>query len=525
METTLNLTYSADECKTKFKNLNTYSDISQLLQIKDQTLIYYLYRINDSGKYVQFEIPKRSGDTRVISSPIKGLKIIQQKLNYVLQNVYDTKNSAYGFIKDKSIVNNATQHLRSSKNILCLDIEDFFGSINFGRVRGLFMAHPYNLPSNVSTVLAQICCYQNKLPQGSPTSPTVSNMICAKMDDELKHFASINKCIYTRYADDITFSTRQFKFPSSMVNYDNPITVCGIQLHDIIKNNGFKINIKKFRIKKKNDRQEITGVVVNRFLNVKREFIKEIRSMIHAWQKYGLENAQKVYLEKFNKHINASFKNTYKFENVLKGKIEFLGMVRGNQNYLYVKYLKELRDLNPELVKKPLDDLDRLYDNFKALKVIKNYQKRGIELEKLFNSLIPLFNLKVTEAFIRNEGSEQIDGAFKFDSWHYLVECKWKNKVSSTTDIDHLDSKVNRSGKQTMGFFVSIKGWSQSVLEVLKLNPHKQTILMNGDDLEAILKRDVDFIPFMEAKIECLNQKTRPHLGWKEYLKLSSQNK
>lgn len=453
------------------------------------------------------------------------MKIIQQKLNYVLQNVYRPKNSTFGFLKNKSIVNNATLHLRSSKNILCLDIEDFFGSINFGRVRGLFMAHPYNLPPNVSTVLAQICCYQNKLPQGSPTSPVISNMICAKMDDELKRFASINKCIYTRYADDITFSTNLAKLPQSMVVFDTQPTTCGLQLNEILNDNGFEINMNKFRIKRKADRQEITGIVINNFLNVKREFIREIRSMLHAWKKYGLENAQKVYLEKYNKHINVSFKNTYKLENVLKGKIEYLGMVRGKQNGLYIKYLKELKKLNPDLVKKPLDDLECLSNDFDNLKKQSNKSKRGILLEKLFNSLVPLFGLKVTKSFRRNHNSEQIDGASKFDGWHYLVECKWKEKLSSPAELDHLYAETERSGKQTMGLFVSINGWSKSVDTILNINPHKQIILIDGNDLGAILKLKVNFVPFLEAKIEHLNLKTRPHLSWREYLKLSSQNK
>lgn len=519
MENVINLSYSKDECVSKFANLKKLKDVAGLLKIDHNTLIYYLYRINTSNKYEQFKIPKKTGGVRTISSPVDGLKIIQQKLNYILQYVHKTKKTTFGFTKDRSIVDNANQHLRTSKNVLNLDIEDFFGSINFGRVRGLFMAHPYSLSPEVSTVLAQICCYQNKLPQGSPTSPVISNMICGKMDDELKRLASMARCVYTRYADDITFSTNQYKFPSSLVNYDEKITTCGVNLQEIIRQNGFSINMKKFRIKRKSDRQEITGVVINCFLNVKREFNREIRAMIHAWEKFGLENAQKVYLEKYNKHVALSFKDSYKFENVLKGKIEFLGMVRGRQNYLYINYLKALKKLNPELVNKPLDELDMLYEEYKNLYLLKNAQARGIVLEKMLNSMLLLFELTAVKSFKRSNNSEQIDGAFKFEGWNYLVECKWEKKISSPKDIDHLYGAIERSGMQTMGLFITINGWGKSVIDILNRNPHKQIILMDGEDLEAILSRKVDFVPFFQAKIQYLNQKSRPDLGWEEYLK------
>src|SRR5690606_8958560 len=131
-----------------------------------------------------------------LSIPTESLKIIQQKLNQVLQLVYKPKLSTHGFVNNRSIVTNADAHIKKKKHryILNVDIKDFFPSINFGRVRGMFMAPPYNQPEHVATVLAQICCSNNELPQGAPTSPIVSNMICAQMDSQLQQLAKPHRC-------------------------------------------------------------------------------------------------------------------------------------------------------------------------------------------------------------------------------------------------------------------------------------------------------------------------------------------
>lgn len=206
---------SCDELKQEFLDLETPRQLAELLEVPYSLLVYHIYKVPDDKKYVEFLIPKKSGGYRKISSPSTALKIIQRKLSQVLYSVYTPKAPVHGFTPSRSIVTNAEQHVRK-RFVFNIDISDFFGSIHFGRVRGVFMKEPYNRPSEVATVLAQICCFSNKLPQGAPTSPVVSNMVCARLDSQLRLLAKERHCSYTRYADDITFSTRLTRFPSNI---------------------------------------------------------------------------------------------------------------------------------------------------------------------------------------------------------------------------------------------------------------------------------------------------------------------
>lgn len=133
-----------------------------------------------TSKYRTFLIGKRSGGFRNINSPNESLKILQRKLNHILQLVYKPKPSVHGFTLERNIVTNSKPHTKKYF-VFNIDLKEFFPTVNFGRVRGMFMAKPYLLPPKASTVLAQICCHDNQLPQGAPTSPIISNMICARL--------------------------------------------------------------------------------------------------------------------------------------------------------------------------------------------------------------------------------------------------------------------------------------------------------------------------------------------------------
>jgi hypothetical protein len=106
----------------------------------------------------------------------------------------------------------------------------------------------------------------------------------------------------------------------------------------------------------------------------------------------------------------------------------------------------------------------------------------------------------VQKSFQRNEGAEQIDGAFRLEGWHYLVECRWRRKLADIRELDGLLGQVGRSGKQTMGLFLSINGWSENVLKLLKQNPEKSLFLMDGYDLRTSLARQLDLRSFIIAK-------------------------
>ena len=210
----LRLELDSEEFKKRFYALKTPLDVAELLDVDKSHLNYYLYICPPHQRYQKFSIPKRSGGEREINAPATALRIVQAKLNQVLQAVYRPRPSVHSFITGENIVKNARMHAERNY-VFNVDLEDFFPSINFARVRGMFIAKPYQLPAPVATILAQICCHNNMLPQGAPTSPIVSNMLCAKMDNELGRLARKHRCRYTRYADDLTFSTNFENFPDA----------------------------------------------------------------------------------------------------------------------------------------------------------------------------------------------------------------------------------------------------------------------------------------------------------------------
>ncbi len=358
VSSTLFLCQSCDELRKLFFDLKEPRDVADLLEVSYGKLIYHISRLPENRRYVDFSILKKSGKSRIISAPCTPLKILQRKLSQVLYSVYEPKVTVHGFVPARSILTNAEQHVHK-RFILNIDLKDFFHSIHFGRVRGIFTKPPYNLSSEVSTTLAKICCYLGRLPQGAPTSPIVSNMICARMDSELRKLAQEFKCTcYTRYADDITFSTTLSKFPGELayteieVDTDVSKIALGARLRLIIQNNGFEVNESKVRLQYKNQHQEVTGLTVNKFPNVKRSFVREISSMLYAWDKFGLESTEQRYHAKYAQDIDKSghkpppFKEIPSFEEVLRGKINFLGMVRGKDNEIYRTYSEWFRALS-----------------------------------------------------------------------------------------------------------------------------------------------------------------------------------
>lgn len=200
-------------------------------------------------------------------------------------------------------------------------------------------------------MIANLCTHNNCLPQGAPTSPILSNMVCASLDTSLQRLAKKYGCIYTRYADDITFSTSHYEFPVQLVFFDKKEKALslGEELLKIIERQGFKVNESKTRLRTSSESQEVTGIIVNEKLNVKREYVRQVRAMLHAWEKYGLENAQADFQKKY--YINPIFqKECPPFEYVVKGKVDFIGQVRGRQDKVYQRFLAKLRKLSPELV-------------------------------------------------------------------------------------------------------------------------------------------------------------------------------
>jgi hypothetical protein len=119
----------------------------------------------------------------------------------------------------------------------------------------------------------------------------------------------------------------------------------------------------------------------------------------------------------------------------------------------------------------------------------------------------------MTKPFTRNNGAEQIDGAFKFDAWHYIAECRWREQLADTRQLDGLLGQVGRSGKQTMGLFLSINGWSLHVPPLLKQNGNKCIVLVDGYDLRCVLEQQIDLAELLNAKLTHLNIEAEPFLS------------
>lgn len=169
----------------------------------------------------------------------------------------------------------------------------------------------------------------------------------------------------------------------------------------------------------------------------------------------------------------------------------------------------ELFKRHSELLLMMFDDLSRLEDP----------QKRGFLLQDLLNRTFDLHEIPALKSFTRSEGGEQIDGAFKLEGWHYVMECRWREKLSGIGELDGLKGKVDRSGKQTMGLFLSINGWSSRVPPLLKQNPDKCIILMDGYDLRCALCCQADLRELILAKLAKLNLEGEPFLSVTEFLR------
>lgn len=352
---------SCEELSKKFHELKTPRDVAQLLQVPYDYLVYYIYRIPSDSRYIKFRVPKRSKGHRTIYSPISSLNIIQRKLSQVLYAIYEPRPCVHGFAASRSIITNAKAHV--NKNfVLNIDIKDFFSAINFGRVQGMFIKNPYKLDKKVAAVLSQICCFNKVLPQGAPTSPIISNLICQKLDSELQRFSKQYGLMYTRYADDITLSSNRKELPAPLVSsYKKgcPYVTLGDELRSIIENNGFQINYAKVRLAYKTQRQEVTGLTVNQSVNVNRQFIRNIDGALHAWERHKLKAAIETYNAKYAKKVTLPGKEAAPFLDSIRGKIEFVGSVRGKNDYLYQKLLRkfdELRDRDAMQVEEGRDD-------------------------------------------------------------------------------------------------------------------------------------------------------------------------
>jgi hypothetical protein len=195
----------------------------------------------------------------------------------------------------------------------------------------------------------------------------------------------------------------------------------------------------------------------------------------------------------------------------LLGTIELMEAREAKQRELARKEeISKMERERAEILQKQSDLLLMMFDD---LAVSNDPHRRGFLLQDLLNRLFDLHQIPVTKSFTRNEGGEQIDGAFRMEGWHYLVECRWRKKFDDIRNLDGLQGQVGRSGRQVLGLYLSINGWSDNVPSLLKQNPYKSIILMDGYDLRVVLSRQADLRELILAKVTHLNLKSEPFLS------------
>lgn len=440
-----------------------------------------------TNSYTTFSIPKKTGGERIIHAPTKGLKSIQKTISFVLQCVYDPQKAAYGFVQNKSIVDNARVH-SGERYVYNIDLKDFFPSIDQARVWKCLQLPPFNLnkessenfnktpiklsikvfrtinqidknrnnnisilkyegsdlPSGIfkidlkdegfivfkvyqkkentnsgkilllkkvsnlelirksaldiiaknetdleltylidyitgqliksyfeksnaiinrekiANLIASICCFQmevdridkntgqwvkvekNVLPQGAPSSPVLTNIICTKLDRRLSGVAKRFGLNYTRYADDITFSSSH-----NVYHKDGEFVK---EINRIIIDQGFSIKESKTRLQKEGYRQEVTGLLVGEKVNVQKRYVKQIRMWLYYWETYGIKKSHEIFYNQYLKDKGHVKNHVPKLSVVLKGKLDFLKMVVGENSPVYLKFIKRYNKLTNNVI-------------------------------------------------------------------------------------------------------------------------------------------------------------------------------
>jgi retron-type reverse transcriptase len=431
-----------------------YGEKAQPFQIRQ--LSWYSSFKKKPKAYHTFEISKRSGSTRTIHAPKPGLKALQKTLAFILQCVYEPHRAAFGFVPNRSILQNAQIH-QSSKYVFNVDLKDFFPSVDQPRVWACMKLPPFHLSkdkavpmevisleelnarftslteegefkayetkygvyrkaslvakdgshkvvlklikrtshdtqkptlgvvepirdiftesnlsgfnihlvnqpfsfdrSDMAGLIANICCTEMEverldkegnlktenrlvLPQGAPTSPVITNIVCRRLDVILTGVAKRFGLKYSRYADDITFSSMHDTY-AEQGDFRK-------ELSRVIKDQGFVLNDKKTRLQKQGFRQEVTGLVVNEKVNVNKKYIKDLRKWLYLWETYGIDRAKTYFEASYYKQESRVGKNIPDMTRVIEGKLNYLSMIKGKKDSTYLKLRERFVNLMRE---------------------------------------------------------------------------------------------------------------------------------------------------------------------------------
>ena len=331
----------SDDERLKRNNLPGFANIEELAKAMDTTVgtlrfLAFDRKTSEVSHYIHFKLPKKTGGHRLISAPKPKLKSAQKWILENILNKIEVHDSAHGFLPTKNIVSNAEVHV-GSKMLINFDLENFFPSISYKRVKGVFKSFGYS--ESIATVLGLICTTpeveeieidgknyfvglgERRLPQGSPASPMLSNIIARRFDKGLTKVAENLGFKYTRYADDLSFSTKsndtEFKKLMSQVRY-------------ITKEQGFKINENKTRILRRGRQQEVTGIVVNEKVSIDRKTLRKFRAVLHQAENRSLEGL--------------NWGNSSDIIASMQGYASFVFMVDKEKGYIFQQQVRRIID-------------------------------------------------------------------------------------------------------------------------------------------------------------------------------------
>ncbi len=328
--------------------------VAEFLGLSLSQLAYWTWVVRGNRRYKRFSISKRNGKPRYIDAPVPPLKEIQRKLARALTDGYKPPTHVHGFTQKRSPLTNADVHIKQAW-VFSIDLEDFFPTITLPRVRGMFRNFPFDYPDDVAELLAELCCHEQALPQGAPTSPIISNYLCRGMDRKLGQLALSNSCLFSRYADDLVFSTDRRVFPTAIAVTDGGLAKPGPRLQGVITEAGFHINPKKTRMQSRIQRQRVTGLIVNKKRNLSRDYIRGVRALLYIWKVHGPEDAASS-LRRASPDPNWPPGKPYpSLASVVRGRLQYIGSVRGSDDPLYLKLAEKLAACDPHFeVRRPV---------------------------------------------------------------------------------------------------------------------------------------------------------------------------
>lgn len=316
--------------------INDFAHLAEQLSLTQELLYFLTYK--KKYCYVQREIPKKDGTSRVLYVPNLSLKVVQRWILKEILEKIKVSRQAMAFVPKKNGLKTNAEYHKNNIFILEMDIKNFFGSISEKKVFQLFCKIGYN--TDVAAVLANLCTYDDVLPQGAVTSPYIANLIVYHLDVRLNGLCSRRDIVYTRYADDLSFSSNnrtRLNSTEKLVKY-------------IVKEEGFEINEKKTRYLSNEVKKTIAGITINNEeVHVDKGLKKKIRSMI------------------FNSIVNKD----YSMNEKIRGSIAYVDSI---ENGYKVKMLSYVEHITGKVYLRNNIDIVNAYNKNKLFKSLPDMQ-------------------------------------------------------------------------------------------------------------------------------------------------------